>query len=104
MQTFDAVSTASPWYLATIEWLPVFSLLEVKVAESEPTLPDSHHPFLDPDSSIAALPPGVGAIYVVVTDPDALYARAKARGASITREMRDEDTAHVGSRRAIPKA
>jgi uncharacterized glyoxalase superfamily protein PhnB len=43
------------------------------------------------ESSIAALPPGVGAIYVVVTDPDALYARAKARGATITREMRDED-------------
>jgi uncharacterized glyoxalase superfamily protein PhnB len=44
-----------------------------------------------PDSSIAALPPGVGAIYVVVTDPDALYERAKAHGAVIMREMRDED-------------
>ena len=43
------------------------------------------------DSSISDLPPGVGAIYVVVTDPDALYARAVENGASITREMRDED-------------
>jgi uncharacterized glyoxalase superfamily protein PhnB len=44
-----------------------------------------------PESGIAELPPGVGAIYVVVTDPDALYERAKARGASITREMRNEE-------------
>lgn len=44
-----------------------------------------------PESGIAELPPGVGAIYVVVTDPDALYERAKACGASITREMRNEE-------------
>jgi uncharacterized glyoxalase superfamily protein PhnB len=43
------------------------------------------------DSGDSELPPGVGAIYVVVSDPDALYARAKAGGATITREMRDED-------------
>jgi uncharacterized glyoxalase superfamily protein PhnB len=44
-----------------------------------------------PDSGIADLPPGVGAVYVVVADPDALYERATANGARITREMRDED-------------
>ena len=44
-----------------------------------------------PESGIADLPSGVGAVYVTVTDPDALYARAKAHGASITREIRDED-------------
>ncbi len=44
-----------------------------------------------PDSDIADLPPGFGAIYVVVNDPDALYERATAHGASITREMRDEE-------------
>ena len=44
-----------------------------------------------PESGIADLPPGVGAVYVVVTDPDALYERAKTNGATITREMRDED-------------
>lgn len=43
------------------------------------------------DSSISDLPPGVGAIYVVVTDPDTLYARATENGARITREMRDEE-------------
>ena len=44
-----------------------------------------------PDSGIAELPPGVGAVYVIVTDPDALYERAKTHGAVISREMRDED-------------
>ena len=44
-----------------------------------------------PDSSSSDLPPGVGAIYVAVRDPDALYERAKALGASITREMREEE-------------
>jgi uncharacterized glyoxalase superfamily protein PhnB len=44
-----------------------------------------------PDSGIADLPPGVGAIYVVVTDPDALYERATSCGATISREMRDEE-------------
>lgn len=44
-----------------------------------------------PDSSVRDLPAGIGAVYIVVSDPDALYARAKAGGATITREMRDED-------------
>ena len=43
------------------------------------------------DSSIAALPPGTGAIYLVTDDPDAAYARAKAAGAEITRELNDTD-------------
>ncbi|WP_019929229.1 VOC family protein [Nocardia sp. BMG111209] len=37
------------------------------------------------------LPPGTGSVYIVIDDPDALYARAKAAGATITRELRDED-------------
>lgn len=44
-----------------------------------------------PGSGAGDLPPGVGAVYVAVRDPDALYARAKAAGATITREMRDEE-------------
>ncbi|MGD0193560.1 MAG: VOC family protein [Candidatus Dormibacteria bacterium] len=43
------------------------------------------------DSGIVDLPPGVGAIYVVVTDPDALYQRATAHGATIIRELHDQD-------------
>ncbi len=36
-------------------------------------------------------PPGVGAIYLVVDDPDALYGRAVAAGATVVRPPRDED-------------
>ncbi|MEV6095773.1 VOC family protein [Nocardia sp. NPDC051981] len=35
-------------------------------------------------------PPGVGSVYIAVDDADALYARAQAAGATITRELRDE--------------
>src|ERR1700710_1607558 len=38
-----------------------------------------------------ALPPGTFGAYVVVDDPDALYARAKAAGARIARELEDTD-------------
>jgi uncharacterized glyoxalase superfamily protein PhnB len=44
-----------------------------------------------PDSGIASQPPGVGAVYVVVSDPDALYARATAHGATILRELHDQE-------------
>jgi uncharacterized glyoxalase superfamily protein PhnB len=43
------------------------------------------------DSSISSLPTGTGAIYLVTDDPDGLYARAKAAGAEITRELTDTD-------------
>jgi uncharacterized glyoxalase superfamily protein PhnB len=43
------------------------------------------------DSGIVDLPPGVGAVYVVVTDPDALYQRATAHGATIIRDLHDQD-------------
>lgn len=35
-------------------------------------------------------PPGTAAVYVVVDDPDALYARATGAGATVVRELRDE--------------
>ena len=47
------------------------------------------------ESSIKALPAGVGSVYVVTTRPDELYARATAAGAAITHELQDE---HYGSR------
>jgi uncharacterized glyoxalase superfamily protein PhnB len=34
---------------------------------------------------------GLGGLYLVVDDADALYARAKREGAEITRELMDED-------------
>ncbi|WP_040812014.1 VOC family protein [Nocardia concava] len=41
-------------------------------------------------SALSCQPPGVGSAYIVVDDPDAVYARAQAAGANITRELRDE--------------
>ncbi len=56
-----------------------------------------------PESGIASLAPGVGAVYVVVSDPDALYARATAHGATITREMRDEEYGSRGFTASDPE-
>ena len=36
-------------------------------------------------------PVGTGNLYVVVTDPDAVYAKAQALGATLVREMEDAD-------------
>ncbi|MFJ1457759.1 VOC family protein [Nocardia sp. N2S4-5] len=44
-----------------------------------------------PGSALEQLPPGTGAVYVVIDNPDELYARATAAGATITQELRDED-------------
>ncbi|MGH3319372.1 MAG: VOC family protein [Streptosporangiaceae bacterium] len=44
-----------------------------------------------PDSSIADLPAGTGSIYVVTDEPDALYERAEAAGATVVQGLRDED-------------
>lgn len=41
-------------------------------------------------SVLQCMPPGSGSVYVVVDDPDALYERARASGATITRELRNE--------------
>ncbi|MEU1429992.1 VOC family protein [Nocardia sp. NPDC005746] len=35
-------------------------------------------------------PPGVGSVYIALDDVDALYERARAAGATVTRELRDE--------------
>ncbi len=37
------------------------------------------------------LPVAAGSVYIVVDDPDTLYARAQAAGATVVREIRDED-------------
>ncbi|GAB2725591.1 VOC family protein [Nocardia thraciensis] len=42
-------------------------------------------------SALEMAPPGVGAVYVVIDNPDELYERAKAAGATITLELRNED-------------
>lgn len=37
------------------------------------------------------LPVAAGSVYVVVDDPDSLYARARNAGATVVREIRDEE-------------
>ncbi|AHH21151.1 glyoxalase-like domain-containing protein [Nocardia nova SH22a] len=43
------------------------------------------------DSVLCEQKPGSGSVYVVIDDPDGLYERARAAGATIVRELRDED-------------
>ncbi|MBP1159966.1 VOC family protein [Rhodococcus sp. PvR099] len=44
-----------------------------------------------PDSAVGDLPTGVGSVYIVVPDPDALYRRAVDGGATIVKGLTDED-------------
>jgi uncharacterized glyoxalase superfamily protein PhnB len=44
-----------------------------------------------PDSVIADLPTGTGSVYVVTDDPDGLYERARAAGATIVRGLQDQE-------------
>ncbi|MGP3922034.1 VOC family protein [Streptomyces sp. 8N616] len=43
------------------------------------------------DSVIADLPSGTGSVYAVTDDPDALFARATAAGATVVRGLEDTD-------------
>jgi uncharacterized glyoxalase superfamily protein PhnB len=44
-----------------------------------------------PDGVIADLPAGVGSLYIVTDEPDALFARATAAGAAVVKGLADED-------------
>lgn len=43
------------------------------------------------DSAIAELPAGTGSVYIVTDEPDALFKRATAAGATVVQGLRDED-------------
>jgi uncharacterized glyoxalase superfamily protein PhnB len=43
------------------------------------------------DGTISGLPPGTGGVYVVTDEPDALFARAEAAGATVIRGLSNED-------------
>lgn len=43
------------------------------------------------DSVLADLPTGVGSVYIVTAEPDALHGRAVAAGAAIVKGLADED-------------
>lgn len=44
----------------------------------------------DPEGALACAVPGAGSAYIVTDEVDALYERAQAAGATVTRELRDE--------------
>ena len=45
---------------------------------------------VQPDGDVD-LPAGIGSVYIVTDQPDALYERATAAGATVARGIRDED-------------
>jgi uncharacterized glyoxalase superfamily protein PhnB len=45
----------------------------------------------EPGPDRLEMPTGGGSVYIVVDDPDALYARAQDAGVTIRRELRDEE-------------
>ncbi|MFC4125589.1 VOC family protein [Nocardia rhizosphaerae] len=55
------------------------------------------------DSPFGTRPAGVASLYLVTDEPDALYARATAAGATVIRELRDEDYGSRGFTAADPE-
>ncbi|MFD4352001.1 VOC family protein [Nocardia sp. NPDC058518] len=55
------------------------------------------------DSPFGTRLPGVANLYLVTDKPDALYDRAKAAGATIIRDLRDEDYGSRGFSAADPE-
>jgi len=48
------------------------------------------------ESEFSRLPTSCASVYVVTDDPHGVFARAKAAGAHVVREMRDEDYGSTG--------
>jgi uncharacterized glyoxalase superfamily protein PhnB len=44
-----------------------------------------------PEGAVAAVPPGIGSVYLVTDTPDDLFDRATAAGAIVVRGLTDED-------------
>jgi uncharacterized glyoxalase superfamily protein PhnB len=78
---------------AAIEWLcRAFGFeKQLVVADQDGTIAHAQLSFGNGMIIIGSLPDSEFSTYVVVSDPDVLYARAKAAGAEIVREIKDED-------------
>jgi uncharacterized glyoxalase superfamily protein PhnB len=59
--------------------------------------------YVEGAGEFAGRPPGVGSIYVVTDQPDALCERATNAGATLVRELRDEDYGSRGFSVADPE-
>lgn len=62
-----------------------------EVMHSEMRWPEGGRVMIHSSSNDLPSAPGAGNTYVVVSDPDAVYARARELGATLVRELKDED-------------
>ena len=89
--------------LALRDWLEQLGFLPGILVEGDGDCEVMHSEMLWPDGgrvmvhsanktdSTFSRPVGSGNLYVVVTDPDEVYAKAQALGATLVREMEDAD-------------
>lgn len=93
----------SPDPLALRAWLAALGFTEggcyldddgVTVQHSEMIWPEGGRVMIssrDKSDNVFTKPPGTANMYVVVDDPDAVWARAQALNPTVLREMREED-------------
>lgn len=106
--TYDDALAARAWLrgIGFDEGILVEGDGDGEVVHSEMLWPDGGrvmvHSTCKQDTTFST-PRGSGSVYVVVTDPDAVYARAQELGARLVREMREEDYGSKGFSVADPE-
>lgn len=94
--TYDDAIAARAWLsaLGFTEGVLVMSSDGSTVEHSEMAWPEGGRVMVssrDRDDDTFAVPRGSASVYVVVDDPDAVFARAKDLGAVVLRDMEDTD-------------
>lgn len=106
--TYDDAIAARAWLsaLGFTEGVLVRSADGTRVEHSEMIWPEGGRVMVssrDRSDPTFAVPRGAGSVYVVVDDPDAVYARAKDLGAEVVRELEDTDYGSRGFSVADPE-
>jgi len=94
--TYDDALAARGWLsaLGFTEGILVMSADGSTVEHSEMIWPEGGRVMVSsrlPHDDTFAVPRGAASVYVVVDDPDAVFARAKDLGAQVIRDMEDTD-------------
>jgi len=94
--TYDDALAARAWLsaLGFTEGILVMSADGSTVEHSEMIWPEGGRVMVSsrlPHDGTFAVPRGAASVYVVVDDPDAVFARAKDLGAQVIRDMEDTD-------------
>ena len=94
--TYDDAAAARRWLagLGFEEGIVVPSEDGGLIHHSEMLWPDGGRVMVSsrgPEPGPFDVPPGAASCYVVVTDPDAVWERARRLGAEVVREIREED-------------